>query len=136
GKAADWGLKPVMHLTTQLIARHQVKAGETVGYGGRYRALRDMTIGVAAIGYGDGYPRHARDGTPVAVDGQITRLVGRVSMDLITIDLTNIQAKVGSVVECWGGTVDINTVANYADTISYELMCQVSYPLRQTATVI
>lgn len=136
GQISDWGLKPVMQLTTRLIAAHTVKAGARIGYGGRFQAREDMRVGVAAIGYGDGYPRHAVDGTPIAINGQRTRLIGRVSMDLITLDLTNIHAEVGAVVECWGPTIDINHVADRASTISYELMCKISTPLRQNAQII
>ncbi|OZB72834.1 MAG: alanine racemase, partial [Halothiobacillus sp. 14-55-98] len=102
GTAADWDLKPVMTLTTQLIAVREVQAGERVGYGGKFTAPETMPVGVASIGYGDGYPRHAPNGTPIVVNGQRTQVIGRVSMDLITVDLRGIQATVGDTVQCWG----------------------------------
>ncbi|HQT43189.1 MAG TPA: alanine racemase [Halothiobacillus sp.] len=126
GTAADHGLRPVMTLTTRLIAIRTVQAGETVGYGGRFTASETMPVGVVAIGYGDGYPRHAPDGTPILVNGQRARLIGRVSMDLITVDLRGITASVGDSVECWGAQLPIDEVASAASTISYELMCQMS----------
>lgn len=126
GTAAAQDLRPVMRLTTPLIAVRTVFAGESVGYGGRFIAPETMPVGVAAMGYGDGYPRHAPDGTPIIVNGQRTQLIGRVSMDLITIDLRGITAAVGDTVECWGAQLPIDTVASAASTISYELMCQMS----------
>lgn len=126
GNAADIGLKPVMTLTTQLIAIREVQAGERVGYGGKFTAPETMPVGVASIGYGDGYPRHAPNGTPIVVNGQRTQVIGRVSMDLITVDLRGIQATVGDTVQCWGDQLPIDEVAQAAGTISYELMCQMS----------
>jgi alanine racemase len=126
GNAADIGLKPVMTLTTQLIAIREVQAGERVGYGGKFTAPETMPVGVASIGYGDGYPRHAPNGTPIIVNGQRTQVIGRVSMDLITVDLRGIQATVGDTVQCWGDQLPIDEVAQAAGTISYELMCQMS----------
>lgn len=126
GTAAAWGLKPVMTLTTQLIAIREVKAGERVGYGGRFTAPVTMPVGVVSIGYGDGYPRHAPNGTPIIVNGQRTQVIGRVSMDLLTVDLRGIKANVGDVVQCWGDQLPIDEVAEAAGTISYELMCQMS----------
>lgn len=126
GRAAEHDLRPVMTLSTRLIAVRHVAKGAPVGYGGRYVAPEAMPVGVAAIGYGDGYPRHAPDGTPLRVNGQPSQLIGRVSMDLITLDLRGIRAKVGDTVELWGGLQPIDAVASAAGTISYELMCQVS----------
>ncbi len=104
--AAKLGLRPVMTLSTQLIAVRTVDAGEAVGYGSRFVATRPTRIGVVACGYADGYPRHAPDGTPVAVAGVIVPMAGRVSMDMITVDLTMApQAHVGSAVELWGSQV-------------------------------
>jgi alanine racemase len=95
-----------------------------VGYGSTFTALHAMRIGVVACGYADGYPRHASTGTPIAVDGVRTRTVGRVSMDMLTVDLSPVpQATVGSVVELWGEQVSIDDVASSAGTIGYELMC-------------
>jgi alanine racemase len=126
GTAAEHQLRPVMRLTTRLIAVRSLQAGESAGYGGRFTAPETMPVGVAAIGYGDGYPRHAPDGTPIVVNGQRTQLIGRVSMDLIMLDLRGIAARVGDCVECWGEHLPIDEVASAASTISYELMCQMS----------
>ena len=115
-------LRPVMTLESALIAIRDLNPGETVGYGGRFRCQRPTRVGVVAAGYGDGYPRHARDGTPVAVNGHLTRLIGRVSMDLLTIDLTHLPgARIGDPVELWGGRIKANAVAAASDTISYTL---------------
>jgi alanine racemase len=125
--ASDLGLQPVMTLATQLIAIRHVKAGETVGYGGAWRAERDTRIGIAAIGYGDGYPRHAVNGTPVRVRGQLVQLVGRVSMDMIALDLSPItDAAVGDPVVLWGDGLPAEDVAHYASTIPYELVCAIN----------
>lgn len=98
--------------------------GETVGYGRCFAAEREMRIGVVACGYADGYPRHAPTGTPIAVDGVRTQVVGRVSMDMLTVDLTPCpNAGVGSAVELWGEQVRVDDVAEAAGTIGYELMC-------------
>ncbi len=125
--AADEGLQAVMTLRTHLIAVHELKKGDAVGYGSAWRCPEDMKIGVAAIGYGDGYPRHAPNGTPVLVDGKRAALAGRVSMDMITIDLRNIsQARVGSSVVLWGEGLPVEEVATAAGTISYELFCRLT----------
>jgi alanine racemase len=127
GTGADEHLRPVMTLTSRLIAIQHYPAGEPVGYGGTWCCPRDSRIGVAAIGYGDGYPRHAPSGTPVLVNGQRASLVGRVSMDMITIDLTQQpQAQVGDPVTLWGAGLPAEEVARWADTIAYELFCQVT----------
>jgi alanine racemase len=126
-EAAALGLRPAMTLTTQVIAMRRVPAGETVGYGGIWRAARDSTIGIAAIGYGDGYPRRMRGGTPVLVDGHVVPVVGRVSMDMTAVDLTDHPtARVGNAVTLWGEGLPAECVAPYADTIPYELVCGVS----------
>ncbi len=130
--AADWDLQPAMTLATRIIGVQHLQAGDTVGYGSRFTADGPLTIGIAACGYADGYPRHAGDGTPVLVNGVRTRLVGRVSMDMITVDLTGVpDAGVGSEVTLWGratgGTVlPIDEVAHAAGTVGYELMCAVA----------
>lgn len=125
--AASFGLQPAMTLSSELIATQQLEVGETVGYGSRYVAQRPMRIGIVACGYADGYPRHARDGTPVLVNGIRTAMVGRVSMDMITVDITDIaDAHVGSPVVLWGRGLPIDDVAQSADTIGYELMCAVA----------
>lgn len=126
GTAAELGLKPVMTLTTRLIAIREVKAGERIGYGGTFTAAQTMPVGVVSIGYGDGYPRHAPNGTPIIVNGQRAQVIGRVSMDLVTIDLRGVQAEIGDTVQCWGDLLPIDEVALAAGTISYELMCQMS----------
>lgn len=125
--ARELGLCPAMTLTAPLIAVRLVKAGETVGYGGTWSASRDSRIGIAAIGYGDGYPRGMRTGAPVLVDGRAAQIVGRVSMDTIAVDLTHVpSAHVGSVVTLWGRGLPAERVAPFADTIAYELVCRVN----------
>jgi alanine racemase len=127
GTGADVGLKPVMTLQTELIAIHRFKKGEPIGYGGTWKCPQDMPVGVAAIGYGDGYPRHAGSGTPVLVNGQRAQLAGRVSMDMIGIDLRNTpNAQVGDPVILWGEGLPIDEIAHHASTISYELLCGVT----------
>ena len=132
-RAADWGLAPAMSLRTRLIAVQELAAGASVGYGSSYTAAAPMRIGVAAGGYADGYPRLApgdnANGTPVLVDGVRTRTVGRVSMDMITVDLGPLPgAGVGSEVVLWGragngAVLPIDEVAQAAGTVGYELMC-------------
>jgi alanine racemase len=122
--AATLGLRAAMTLRSRLIAIQDLQPGECVGYGARWTATRACRVGVVACGYADGYPRVAPDGTPVAVDGQIVPLVGRVSMDMITVDLSAApQARVGSEVELWGAQVPIDAVAERCGTVGYELMC-------------
>jgi alanine racemase len=119
----ELGLKPVMHLEAPLINRRLVRAGESVGYGAAWVADRDTWMGMVAIGYGDGYPRHAGTNTPAAIGGRRIRLIGRVSMDMLAVDLSGApDARVGDSVELWGGTVGVDEVAACAGTISYELM--------------
>ena len=136
GEAAQYDLRPSMELKTVLIAVREVPGGEPIGYGGRYVAPETMPVGVAAVGYGDGYPRHAPDGTPILVNGRRARIVGRVSMDMVTVDLRGIEARVGDEVECWGNALPIDEIARAAGTISYELMCQVSGQLRSEARIL
>jgi alanine racemase len=122
--AAQMGVKAAMTLDSALIAIQELEPGEGVGYGQTFRSESRMRIGVVACGYADGYPRHAPSGTPVMVDGVITKTVGRVSMDMITVDLTPVpRAKIGSPVELWGARVPIDDVATAAGTVGYELMC-------------
>lgn len=124
--AAELDLQPVMTLSTELIAVNALNRGDAVGYGGDWRCPRDMQVGVAAIGYGDGYPRHARSGMPVRVNGQPATLAGRVSMDMICIDLGDQpNARVGDEVVLWGADLPVDTVAAQAGTIGYELLCGV-----------
>ena len=125
--AASLKLKPAMSLTTQVIGVQTLAAGETVGYGATYTASRTERIAVIACGYADGYPRGAATGTPIIVDGVRTRLVGRVSMDKITVDVTDIPlARVGSTVELWGAQLPVDEVANAAGTIGYELLAAIA----------
>lgn len=122
--AADIGLKPVMRFEARIISVQHLQPGDRVGYGGMYTAERSMRVGTVACGYADGYPRHAPSGTPVAVDGLRSRLVGRVSMDMIAVDLSELpQAGLGSVVELWGEHVSLDEVAQRAGTVNYELVC-------------
>jgi alanine racemase len=129
--AQQFGLRPAMTLTSEIIGIQQIAAGEAVGYGSRFVASQPMTVGVVACGYADGYPRHAPDGTPMVVDGVRTRLVGRVSMDMITVDLTPVPgAHVGSSVTLWGEGLPIDDVAQAAGTLGYELMCALAPRVR------
>ncbi|AOK29392.1 alanine racemase [Burkholderia singularis] len=130
GRAADiatQGLKPAMTLASELIAVQTLAKGQTVGYGSRFVAQGKMRIGVVACGYADGYPRIAPEGTPVVVDGVLTTIVGRVSMDMLTVDLTPVpQAGIGARVELWGEALAIDDVAAHCQTVGYELMCAVA----------
>ncbi len=125
--AASLKLKPAMTLSTEIIGVQSLKAGERVGYGGTYTASRNERIAVIACGYADGYPRAAGTGTPILVAGQRTRVVGRVSMDKITVDVTDIElARVGTPVELWGKQLPVDEVAAAAGTIGYELLTAVA----------
>ena len=120
------GLRPVMQLRSRVMSVRELPPGTPVGYGARFVTARPTRVGLVAMGYADGYPRSAPDGTPVAVDGSLTQLIGRVSMDMLTVDLTELpNSGVGSEVELWGGHVSVNRVAEGAGTISYELLCNV-----------
>ena len=120
---ADLGFEPTMTLSTRLVAINRVRKGERVGYAAAYECPEDMPIGVAAIGYGDGYPRSAPTGTPVLINGTRAPIVGRVSMDLITIDLRGVEAKIGDRVTLWGRDLSVEEIARHAGTISYDLTC-------------
>ncbi len=123
-RAEALGMKPAMTLSSELIATQRLQPGEKIGYGFSYEAAGEMTIGVVACGYADGYPRHAPAGTPVLVNGRRTRIVGRVSMDMMTVDLTGLEdATVGSPVTLWGEGLSADEVAAHAGTLSYELLC-------------
>jgi alanine racemase len=130
GKTADikgTGLRPAMTLASELIGVQAVAAGQTVGYGSLFSATSPMRIGVVACGYADGYPRIAPEGTPIIVDGVMTRVIGRVSMDMLTVDLTPCpNAGIGARVELWGAKLPIDDVAAACGTIGYELMCAVA----------
>ncbi|UJJ33021.1 alanine racemase [Halopseudomonas maritima] len=120
-------LRPVMQLTSRIIAVRELPAGEPIGYGSRFITPRSTRVGVVAMGYADGYPRHAKDGTPVLVDGQRTRLIGRVSMDMLTVDLTDLPASgLGSAVTLWGDGLNASEVARWADSIPYQLFCNLN----------
>ena len=125
--ATEHELQPVMTLQSELIAINQQQQGEPIGYGGSYRCPADMPVGVVAIGYGDGYPRHAPSGTPVLVNGQRVPLIGRVSMDMICVDLRDCpDARIGDPVVLWGEALPVEEIASQAGTIGYELLCQVT----------
>jgi alanine racemase len=127
GTGADLGLRAVMTFQTAVITTRTVRAGETVGYGGAWRALRDTRVAVLASGYGDGYPRAARSGAPVLVSGRRAALVGRVSMDMITVDVTDLpEVAAGDPVELWGAALPVEEIARAVGTIPYELTCGVS----------
>jgi len=148
--AQQLGLKPAMTLSSRVIATQQLRAGDEVGYGALFRAENNMRIGIVACGYADGYPRHAPsgrvepeapgtprptpggwNGTPVLVEGQRTRTLGRVSMDMLYVDLSALpQAGVGSRVVLWGEGMPIEEVAHAAGTVSYELMCALTPRVR------
>ena len=129
--AAELGLRPVMRLQTRLIAVRSLRRGDAVGYGGTYVCPEDMRVGVAAIGYGDGYPRYAPAGTPVLIGGRRAPLIGRVSMDMINIDLRAVpEAMVGDSVTLWGEDLPVDEIAEQAGTISYELLCSATARVR------
>lgn len=125
-------LKPVMSFEAEIIALNQIQAGESVGYGSTFTATNSMQIAIVSIGYGDGYPRAYVKPNYVAIDKQLTPVIGRVSMDMIAIDTTNLQVKVGTKVELWGKTRLVDDVANANGSIGYELLCRLSNrPQRQ-----
>jgi len=125
--AAELGLEPVMTLESRIIAVQSLEPGDVVGYGASYAADRRGRVGIVACGYADGYPRHAATGTPVLVAGRRTRLVGRVSMDMLCVDLTELpEAGIGAPVVLWGDGLPIEDVAAAAGTLSYELLCAVA----------
>jgi alanine racemase len=131
------GLAPVMTLKSELIAIQDIKANESVGYGGTYTASRAHRVGVIACGYADGYPRHAPNGTPVLVCGRKVRTAGRVSMDMMTVDLTDApQAVVGSPVVLWGEGLPVDDVAAAASTVGYQLLTGISRRVRLLTTEI
>lgn len=120
-------LQPVMTLKSSIISIRKIAKGDSVGYGSTWTCDQSTHIAVIAIGYGDGYPRHAQNGTPVYVNGRIVPLVGRVSMDMITVDLgEDLKDKIGDEATLWGADLPIEQVAKYATTIPYELLCNIS----------
>jgi len=125
--AEELDLSPVMSLQSEIISVKHLQQGDAVGYGGTWLCPEEMRIAVVACGYGDGYPRHAPAGTPVMVAGTLTTLIGRVSMDMVTVDLRGIDdADIGSPVELWGKGVSVDKVAEMSGTIAYELLCGVT----------
>lgn len=125
---ADYGLRPAMTLSSHVIAVKDVSTGERVGYGGAWTASRATRLAVAAAGYGDGYPRNLDSGTPVLVNGERAGLAGRVSMDMIGIDVTDLkrEPKLGDPVVLWGEGLPVEEIAVWADTIPYALLCGIS----------
>ncbi len=122
--AESLGLQPVMTLSSRVLAVQNIQVGERVGYGGTFEATRPTRVGIVACGYADGYPRHAPTGTPILVNGQRTGTLGRVSMDMLACDLTDLsEAGVDSPVVLWGEGMPADEVAAAAGTISYELFC-------------
>lgn len=127
----ELGLKPVMRLISQVTAIHHYPPHEPIGYGGTWKSNKPSIIGIVAVGYGDGYPRHVAPNTPVWIKGNIALIVGRISMDMLTIDLTDCDdVNIGDSVELWGAHVPIEAIAKSAGTIPYELLCQVSSRVR------
>jgi alanine racemase len=123
----DYELKPVMTLSSQLIAIHNLNARALVGYGGTYQCPEAMRVGIVTIGYGDGYPRHAQSGTPVLIRNTEVPLAGRVAMDMIAVDLRLCpQAQIGDPVILWGKGLPVEKIATHADTIPYELLCHIT----------
>jgi len=122
--ALELNLQPAMTLSSRIIAIHELKTGDRVGYHGLFQADHPMRIGIVACGYADGYPRHAPTNTPVLVNNQRSRLLGRVSMDMLAVDLTGIEnAGLNSPVVLWGKEISVDEVAQSAETTSYELLC-------------
>lgn len=128
--AQSLGLRAVMSFRAQLIAINHLPAGASVGYGADWRCPQAMPVGIVNAGYGDGYPRMAPSGTPVIINGQLSQLVGRVSMDSLALDLRGIDAQCGDAVELWGQQLSVDEVANRVGTISYELLCNAGRGLR------
>ena len=115
-----------MSLRAPLISTKQCKQGDKIGYGSTYTCPREMRVGVVAAGYADGYPRAIKTPVNVSLNGNLAAVIGRVSMDMITIDLSHTDANIGDHVELWGDDISVTDIANAANTISYELLCGVS----------
>lgn len=125
--SAELGLRPVMHFISSVTTLHHCETGDAIGYGAVWRCERPSVIGVIPVGYGDGYPRHVKENTQVWINGQTVPIVGRISMDMMMVDLTDCpNVKIGDRVELWGKYITIETVAQQANTIAYELMTQVT----------
>ena len=129
--AKQHGLEPVMRLESEVIAVQQLAKGETVGYGSRWVADSPTTVAVVACGYADGYPRHAPDGTPVAINGQILKLAGRVSMEMLTVEVPDGRVAIGDRAQMWGDLVPVDTVARLAGTVGYELLAGLPAKVRR-----
>lgn len=128
----DLGLKPVMTFTAEIIALNHIQAGEHVGYGSTFTADKDMDLAIVSIGYGDGYPRAFPKQNHVSIHGQATPVIGRVAMDMIAIDVTGMNAPLGTEVELWGKNRLVDDVAEANGTIGYELLCRLSArPIRK-----
>ncbi len=123
--AADLDLRAVMQFESELIDIKPVRAGESIGYGSTFNVEKDLIMGIVAAGYGDGYPRHAQSGTPVWLNGQRCGLLGRVSMDSISIDLSDVDVSIGDRVVLWGNELSVDEVAAASGSIAYELLCNV-----------
>ena len=123
----DLDIRPAMTLSAKILAIQNVPAGEAIGYGSRFVTHRDSRIAVVACGYADGYPRSTPDGTPTYVEGKIAPIAGAISMDMLTIDVTDVpEARLGSEVELWGSHIPVNEVAKRCGTIGYELLCAIA----------
>ena len=123
---ADLGLQPVMTLSSSVIAVREVKAGEAVGYGGSWIAAHNTRLAVVAMGYGDGYPRAAGNNAEVMINGKRLPIVGRVSMDMITVDIGTEPVAVGDKVILWGAELPVEQLAACVETIPYELLCNIT----------
>ena len=126
GRSATHGLKPVMTFSSSVIAVRQVRKGDAVGYGGSWVAAKDTRLAVVAIGYGDGYPRNAPCGTPVLINGKRYPIVGRVSMDMTTVDIGDADIAHGAQVILWGEELPVEEIAELVQTIPYELLCNIT----------
>ncbi len=134
---ADFNLRPVMRFISSISVIHDYPPGVPIGYGGTWRSEAASRIGVVAVGYGDGYPRHITENTPVWIRGSVAPIVGRVSMDMLTVDLTSLpDVEVGDRVELWGEHLPVEVIARAAGTIAYELICQVSPRVRDRARIV
>lgn len=129
--AAALGFRPVMRLTAPVISVKTIAAGESVGYGAVWVAQRETRVAIVAIGYGDGYPRHVGKQAAVSLAGQRCPLIGRVSMDMLAVDVTGMSVEVGAQAELWGPDLPVDTVAAWAGTLNYELLCQVTDRVRR-----
>jgi alanine racemase len=132
-KGADHGLRPVMTLQSRVIALKDVAEGEQVGYGGDWTATRPTRLAIVSVGYGDGYPRSAASGTPVLVNEESAALAGRVSMDMLAIDVTDLEraAQIGDPVVLWGEGLPVEEIALWAETVPYTLVCGISQRVTQ-----